>query len=232
MRRGHPAREEERGRGLQARGLSFSRAPVTPSSDLLRPAGSVAAAHLGARGCWGRGCRLPRPPRAAVCRNLQVLSLPTPPHPLSPGARQAGSLPLGSVRAGGFGLRGGGGGGASERARGAGASAVSHRYLERERRRGSGAQPEPDPSASVAECGRPRPRRAPLRPSRPLRPRPKPFCRPRGGSGLAGGCHSGSPELPATSAATAAARGNRDNESPVRPLRKSGVSHGESQLPG
>lgn len=106
------------------RGFELSPAPVTHSSDLPRLARCVAAAHLGARGCCSVGAGSPgligwlcaefsgslaSPPRAVLC---------------PPSARQAGSLPLGSERAGGFGLRGGGGGGggASERARGAGAS--------------------------------------------------------------------------------------------------------------
>lgn len=72
-------RSERRGReegAWKCSGLSVSRARHL-SPDLLRLARSVAAAHLGARDCCGRGCWLPRPPWAAACGVLRVPNLPS-----------------------------------------------------------------------------------------------------------------------------------------------------------
>ncbi|XP_053751358.1 sterile alpha motif domain-containing protein 1-like [Panthera pardus] len=199
---------------------------------------------------------------AAVCGAFRVSPSPFPPAaPSLPGARRARSLPLGSGRAGGFGLRGGGGGGgeAGERVSARGGSQclcespVPGVRATQSERRGARAGAEPGPASAAAPPPAPTPAPgpaahppAPRRPSRAPRgrlargpaPTPDPGARPPAALPPARrrcGARRGMSQrlLGAPSRCrTAAAPGNRDDEPPVRPLRKSRVSHGESQLPG
>lgn len=182
-------------------------------------------------------------------RSSPVLGPPLPASPSLVGARRARPLPLGSGRAGGFGLRGGGGGGEAGElvSGGAGASVCESpvpgaRATQSERLAArAGAEPEPESRPPP----RARPRRAPTAPPPPPRAAsrlalsPAPPLEPgahRLPAGLeaARGARGMSQRLlgaPSRRRA-AAAPGSRDHEPSVRPLRKSGVSHGESQLPG
>ncbi|XP_045322395.1 basic proline-rich protein-like [Leopardus geoffroyi] len=197
---------------------------------------------------------------AAVCGAFRVSPSPFPPAaPSLPGARRARSLPLGSRRAGGFGLRGGGGGEAGERVSARGGSQclcespVPGVRATQSERRGARAGAEPGPASAAAPPPAPTPAPgpaarppAPRRPSRAPRgrlargpaPTPDPGARPpaalppaRRRCGVRQGMSQRLLGAPSR-CRTAAAPGNRDDEPPVRPLRKSRVSHGESQLPG
>ncbi|XP_055279504.1 translation initiation factor IF-2-like [Moschus berezovskii] len=194
---------ERRNGGQGVRGLEPSLPPVVPQT--------AAAAHLVAPAAAAAGGSLP---------GLRVaLSAELPgrlPSPRPRGARRARSLPPRSGRAGGFGLRRGGEAGERVSARGGSEclceSPVPGARAAQSERRGARAGAEPEPESAAGPPGA-RPRCAPTRaapppraPQRPLAPgpapgRPPPSRLPRGGAGLAGGCHSGSSEPPAAAAA-------------------------------
>lgn len=207
------AREPPVGRPGVGRGGTLgdpNRVPA-PRPRLARPAAAGVAAWDASRSSPDRALRLP--PRRL------------------PGARRARSLPLGSGRAGGFGL-------AARRGseRGAGAServCVSHpgtwSASDADEQLARSPNPKPSPSAR---------RRPGFQGRSPgsLRSR-----RPRGGrvvgqsvgAGPRGGMSQRLRGAPATLAIAATdTPGHRHHEPPVRPLRESRVSHRESQLPG